>query len=223
MQIKAVLFDLGGTLIKTADIPEIFKRILETYGVRVSSNQILEAHQTNEKEVNVEVGQIELRNAFWSTWNLKILERLGVKTNTEFLAKKIDELWWDYADLEFYPDVMDTLNHLKARNIKIGIVTNGLKKDYEQILQKLGAKDCFDVVVGIDACNKAKPDKEIFLLAVKKLQLKPEETIFVGDSVEKDYEGAVKAGLRPLLIDRERRASRNIKTIRSLGEVLLYI
>jgi len=222
MQIKAVLFDLGGTLIKTANIPEIFKRILETYGVRVSSNQILEAHQTNEKELNVEVGQIELGNAFWSKWNLKILERLGVKTSTDFLAKKIDELWWDYADLEFYPDVMDTLNQLKARNIKTGIVTNGLKRDYEQILQKLGAKDCFDVVVGIDACNKAKPDKEIFLWAAKKLHVKPEETIFVGDSIEKDYEGAMKAGLKPLLIDRER-TSRNIKKIRSLGEVLLHI
>jgi len=62
MQIKAVLFDLGGTLIKTADIPEIYKRILEKYGVRVSPNQILEAHQNNEKELNVEVGQIELGN-----------------------------------------------------------------------------------------------------------------------------------------------------------------
>jgi len=40
--------------------------------------------------------------------------------------------------------------------------------------------------------------------------------------MEKDYEGAMKAGLKPLLIDRER-TSRNIKTIRSLGEVLLHI
>ena len=137
-------------------------------------------------------------------------------------TKKINELWWDYADLEFYPDVMDTLNQLKARNIKTGIVSDGLKRDHEQILQKLGAKDCFDVVVGIDACNKANPDKEIFLWAVKRLHVKPEETIFVGDSMEKDYEGAMKAGLKPLLIDRER-TSRNIKTIRSLGEVLLHI
>ena len=41
MRFKAVLFDLGGTLIKTAHIPETYKRILETYGVNVSSDQIL--------------------------------------------------------------------------------------------------------------------------------------------------------------------------------------
>ncbi len=35
MRYKAVLFDLGGTLVKTADIPEIFRRILETFGFRV--------------------------------------------------------------------------------------------------------------------------------------------------------------------------------------------
>lgn len=69
MQFQAVLFDLGWTLIKTAEIPEIYRRILETYGVKVSSDDILRTHRENEKEVDVVKGQIELGRDFWIRWN----------------------------------------------------------------------------------------------------------------------------------------------------------
>jgi len=223
MQIRAVLFDLGGTLIKTTNVPQIFSRILEIYGVKLSPIEVLKAHNSNEKEFNVDTGQIELGDAFWGKWNSKILEKLGVTENADFLAKKIHELWSDYAQPEFYPDVTKTLSQLKGKNVKTGIITNGLKKDFEQILRKLNATNWFDVIVGIDTCRRAKPDKEIFIYAVEKLQVKPEEAIFVGDSVEKDYEGAERAGLKPLLIDREKKNYRKIETITSLSEVLIHL
>lgn len=223
MQFKAVLFDLGMTLIRTAEIPEIYKRILETYEVKVSSDEILEAHRSNEKEVDVVKGQLELGRDFWIKWNLTVLERIGIKQNREFLARKIDELWWDFADLEVHPDVMETLSQLKAKGVKIGVITNGLKKDCEQILTRLKLTNSFDVVVCVDTCNREKPDKEIFLYALEKLSVRPEEAIFVGDSIKYDYEGARGAGLKPLLIDREGKASEDVETIRHLAEVLLYV
>lgn len=160
---------------------------------------------------------------YWIRFNLKFLEEIGVQENKEFLARKIFELWWQYADLEVYPDVIETLVQLKARGVKTGVVTNGLKRDYEQILGRVKLSDFFDVVVGIDSCNKAKPDKEIFLHAVNMLDVRPEQTIFIGDSIKLDYEGAKHAGLKPLLIDREGKVSEGIDTIRSLVEVLQYI
>ena len=156
MEFKAVLFDLGGTLIKTVEVPEIFKRILGIYGVAVNSDQILEAHEANQKEFNVEIGLVELGYSFWRQWNLKLLSRLGIRNNTEFLAEKIDELWWDYADLQFYPDAIETLTQLRSKRVKLGVVTNGVKKDYDQILQRLRVEHYFDVVVGVDSCKKAK-------------------------------------------------------------------
>ena len=221
MKFKAVLFDLGGALINTAEVP-IFRRILRTYGVKADPDQIFEAHKANEKEFDLETGQAESGMAFWHNWNLAIIKRLGVERDAQLMARKISEVWWDYADLQFYPDVLETLAQLKMKQIKTGIVTNGLREDYEQILQRLGASSCFDVIVGVDSCGKAKPDKRIFLYAVEKLQLKPAEVLFVGDKVERDYEGAEKSGLRPLLINREGRKLKNIDTIKSLTEVLPY-
>jgi putative hydrolase of the HAD superfamily len=222
MKLKAVLFDLGGTLIKTAEVPEIFRRILEKCGVKADFGQILEAHKSNEKEFDVDAGQAELGMAFWRNWNLAIVKSLGVEKDADFLAWKISELWWDYADLQFHPDALDTLTQLKVKQVKMGIVTNGLKEDYERVLQKLGAASHFDVTVGADSCSKAKPNSRIFLHAVEKLRLEPGEVLFVGDSMEKDYEGARKAGLQSLLLDREGKASKNVDSIRSLTEVLRY-
>ena len=222
MQIKAVLFDLGGTLIKTAAIPEIFKSILQTHGVNVPIEEIREAHRGVEESEVVE-GMLEGGQDFWIGWNLKVLERVGLQADRDFLAMKIDELWWEYADLEIYPDVMGTLTQLKAKGVKTGVITNGLKRDYEKILDKLRLTNFFDVVVGIDTLNKAKPDKEIFLHTVNLLGVHPKQAVFIGDSVKYDYEGARHAGLTPLLIDREGKASESVETIRSLSEVLLHV
>jgi putative hydrolase of the HAD superfamily len=222
---KAVLFDLGGTLIKTVDVPEIYRKILEAYGVKASYEDIAEAHKENEKEFDVQ-NLIKLKQDFWVKWNARVLVRIGINKNRELLARKIDELWWDYADSGIYSDAMEALSQLKNKGIKIGVVTNALEKDYQQILQKLDLidlNDYLDVFVGIDACNKAKPDKAIFVYAVNKLCVHPEEAIFVGDSVKYDYEGAKNAGLKPLLISREGKAPTGVETIRSLTELLHYV
>ena len=222
MRVKAVLFDLGGTLIKTADIPEIFKRILQNYGVNVPIEEIREAHRGVEESEVVE-GMLEGGQDFWIGWNLKVLERVGIQEKIAFLAKKIDELWWEHADLEVYADAIDTLVQLKAKGVKTGVITNGLRRDYENILDRLSLTNSFDVVVGIDTLNKAKPDKEIFLHTVKMLGVHPEQAVFIGDSVKYDYEGAERAGLKPLLILREGKASEGVETIRTLTEVLHYV
>jgi len=222
MNVKAVLFDLGGTLVKTAEVPKIFTRILAKCGIEVDTRQVLKAQSENEKEFDMSQGQIERGENFWPEWNARILERIGIGENVQFLAKKIDELWWDHANLELYPDVIETLTELKAKKIRTGIITNGLKRDYKRILELTSIAGLFDVTVGVDACNRAKPNKEVFLYAVEKLQVKPEETIFVGDSVKHDYEGAGEAGLKPLIIDRKGNIPSNIHKIRSLSEVLSY-
>lgn len=220
MRVKAVLFDLGGTLIKTAEVPEIYKRILKRFGVNVTSDEILKAHRANEEEFDIAKGQREFGQDFWIKWNLRVLERIGITENIEYLAQKVDELWWDHADLEVYSDVFPMLAQLRTNGVKLGLVTNGLKRDFEYLLKRMELADCFDVVVGMDTCDKAKPDKEIFLFALNKLGIHPEQALFVGDSVKNDYKGAEGAGMKPLIIDREGKAPSNVDKIESLTALL---
>jgi len=219
---KGVLFDLGGTLIKTLEAPKIYHKILKVCGVEAPLDKIAKAHKENEKEFRMD-DMVKMGTNFWIQWNKKILEKLGITVHNEALARKIDELWWDYAQLDVYPDVPNSLSRLKEMKVRIGIVTNGFKKDYMSIFQVLGWKtEIFNVIVGIDDLRKAKPHKEIFLYSVRKLGFYPEEVIFIGDSVKYDYEGARKAGLYALLLNRKGEKFSMFETIESLDEVLSY-
>ena len=218
---KAVLFDLGGTLVKHEDGPVIHRRILEDNGIDVSLEAVTRAHNENERELDM--NQIpEQGQAFWIKWNIRLLESLGIEKNKEILARKIDEEWLDYCTLEVYPDVIETLVSLRRRGIKTGIITNAFERDFQRILSQLKLSDFFDIVVGTDTCKKIKPDKGIFLYTVGRLGIKPDEALFVGDSLENDFEGAKNSGLTALLIDRENK-SKIFGSIQSLTDVLRHV
>jgi putative hydrolase of the HAD superfamily len=220
MALKAVLFDLGLTLTKTAPFPEIYRRILARFGVTVSIDDIVHAQKATESEFDVADYDENRRKEFWTNYNVSLLEKLGVKEKRVFLAAQIDELWWECSHLQVYPDVEPTLSQLRAKGLKLGLVSNGFKKDLKHVLGELGLKKWFDVVVCIDSCNCAKPNKEIFLYALDELGVKAHEAVFVGDSVLYDYEGAMNAGIKSYLIDREGKISNQYNKIASLTELL---
>jgi putative hydrolase of the HAD superfamily len=203
MLLKAVLFDLGMTLIRTASFPEIYRRILSRFDVTVSIDDIVRAQKETETEFDIATYDENRRKEFWTKYNVSILKKLGVKENLVFLAERIDELWWECSCLDVYSDVEPTLSQLKARGLKLGLVSNGFEQDLDHVLGELGLKKWFDTIVCIDSCNCAKPDKQIFLYALDKLEMKPIDALFVGDSVVQDYEGAMNVGIRPYIIDRE--------------------
>jgi len=220
--LRAVLFDLGGTLVHTTEIPEVYKRILEVHGIKRSLQEISHAHEETEKNLDIQKLEVLLEE-YWIKWNLQILKRLGIRENMRTLAETIAERWWDYSDVELYPEVEETLQQLRKMGLKIGIVTNGLESDYRRVLQKVGLLDFFDVTVGIDTVGKMKPHRQIFLHALNKLEVSPNETLFVGDRLEEDYEGARRAGLRPLLIDRDNVIGSKVEKIRSLQEITNHL
>jgi 2-haloalkanoic acid dehalogenase type II len=220
--LRAVLFDLGGTLIKTAPIPEIFHRILATHGVKVK----VQPNQQDLEEIMAQTSLDDYRlpfEEFWRIYNAKVLRRMGLKGNLDKLTDAVSDEWWDHADLKLHPDVRDTFKALRKKNLKIGLVTNGFRKDIEEILSRTGLAGQFDVTVGIDDVGKPKPEKEIFLCALKRLNISPNQALFVGDNPQADYEGAKAVGIKPLLIDRDNAVCVPYKKIANLTEVLKYI
>jgi len=218
-----VLFDLGLTLTKTASFPEIYRRILARFGVTASLDDITRAQSATESEFDIATYDESRRKEFWIDYNASLLEKLGIEEKRLFLAAQIDELWWECSHVQVYSDVEPTLSQLRARGLKLGLVSNGFKKDLDHILGELGLEKWFDLVVCIESCNCAKPDKEIFLYALDELGIKPSEALFVGDSVVHDYEGALNVGIKPLLIDREGKIQGRYDKIASLTELLVVV
>lgn len=223
MALKAVLFDLGLTLTKTASFPEIYRRILARFGVTASVDDIVQAQNATEKEFDISTYDESRRKEFWTDYNVSLLKKLGVEDNTVFLAAQIDALWWACSRVQVYPDVEPTLSGLKAKGLKLGLVSNGFKQDLDHILGELELEKWFDAVVCIDSCNCAKPDKRMFLYVLDKLGVCPSEAVFVGDSIPQDYEGALEMGIKPYLIDRDGKLPSGYDRIASLTELLAFV
>ena len=218
-QVEAVLFDLGGTLVKTTEIPHVLKRVLEQCGISRSLEEITHARVKAEKGVNFR-DLTKLLDEFWVKWNYRILNNLQAKSNTRRLAKFVTTHWWDYSDISLYPDAEKTLPLLKEKGLKIGLVTNGLQSDVDKILPKVSLQNFFDTIVVIDTLRKMKPDVEVFHHALQKLKTATSQAIFIGDEMEADYKGAKKAGLTTYLIDRNNKVhDEKVNKITSLNDL----
>jgi len=223
MPVKAVLFDLGLTLTKTSPFPEIYQRILNHFGVKVPIEHIVRAQKLTESEFDATEYPVNRREEYWTEYNASLLKKLGVEEKRVFLAEKIDKLWWEYSHLQVFPDVKPTLFQLKAKDLKLGIISNSFKRDLKHVLKKLQLEQWFDLIVSMDSCNCAKPAKEIFLYALNKLRVKPVETFFVGDSMETDYKGAMAVGITPFIIDREGKVPSQYNKIESLTDLVSIV
>jgi putative hydrolase of the HAD superfamily len=104
---------------------------------------------------------------------------------------------------------------LRDNGLKIGIVSNGRSvKQWEKII-RLGLQHFFHTVVISEEVGFEKPDTEIFKVALKKLNVKPDEALYVGDTLETDVLGANKSGVVSVrLLKKRQKESPVSKTIR---------
>jgi len=230
LTIKAVLFDMGYTLIKpNFEHPaEVFQRILTSLGIYKLLDETKKAFLNAEneaKEIDLfsSFGRME-REEYWLQWDALVLKHLGIVENAE-LAKTVQSKWDHFADNTVYPEVREVLSELKTRGMKIGLISNAYAEEINECIQKAGFGVAeFDVVVGVDAIGNMKPHPDVFKYALHKLNVQPEEAIFVGDSVEADYKGAKNVGIYALLIDRtEKQKQGDLRTIKNLKEILSHI
>lgn len=228
--IKAVLFDLGNTLVKLW-IPEtVYHRILTSFKINRSIEEIREALVKAQKDSErLKYEQLFGKISYEEYWNKRdglLLRYLGLPLDRKLL-RKIQTRWFDYAECPLFPDVKPVLSKLRERGLKMGIISTGYEQDIDAITQKTGLqKELFEVIVGADTLKKTKPDPEIFKYALTKLKVKPQETLFVGDEIDADYRGAQSAGIHALLIQRtENKTSQtsDLSTIASLEEVFKYL
>lgn len=118
-------------------------------------------------------------------------ERIQQAAILAYLQKKFEVL-------RTYPIVKPTLSKLKDR-FKLGIVTDAPRNKAWQRLILTGLGDYFDVVITLDDTQTMKPGPGPFNLALERLNLRPEECLFVGDNPDRDIKGAKELGMKTCL------------------------
>jgi len=92
-----------------------------------------------------------------------------------------------------YDGVREAIDFLKTKDVKIGCVTNKNAQFTLPILEKLGVKDDFEIIICGDTLDKKKPDPLPLLYAAEKLGVTPEHSLMLGDSMS-DVKAARAAG-----------------------------
>jgi putative hydrolase of the HAD superfamily len=123
------------------------------------------------------------------------------------------------AAWSLHDDALSCLAALAAH--PLGVVSNGQSEQQRAKLARLGIADRFRHVTISQDCGVAKPDARIFARACAECGVDPRGAVYVGDRYEVDAEGARRAGLVGIWLDRRRAASlrHSGPVIRSLAEL----
>jgi putative hydrolase of the HAD superfamily len=97
--------------------------------------------------------------------------------------------------------VLDLVRSLR-RSYRIAVVSNGGSRNQRRKLESAGLESSFDAVLISDEVGAAKPDPEIFELALRELTVEPSHAMHVGDDEVNDVMGARRAGILTCWVSR---------------------
>ena len=177
--IKAVFFDLDGTLLNT--IPDIHACINASL-LKFGYPAIDEAHTT----AYVGDGAKLLVERALPT-NCPDLDRVFADFHTRFAADSSEHT-------RLYPDELKVLRALKERGLKLAVITNKPQDAADAVLKKFFPEGTFDFIGGDTGMFPCKPDPSLARYAALTLRLAPAECAFVGDG-EPDARVARNAGM----------------------------
>ncbi|MEM3443055.1 MAG: HAD family hydrolase [Candidatus Bathyarchaeia archaeon] len=173
MTLKAVIFDLDGTLTSfnidyrsvRADVRSFLIRTGMPASVLSLNESIFEMLKKTE---------IFMKNNGQSEEVFMEIRRkaLGIAEKYELEAAKTTGL---------LPGVSETLKALKKMGLKLGLCTINGEKSTNHILKKFGITEFFDAVTPRDYVKYVKPNTEHLEATLKALNVKPEEVLVVGD------------------------------------------
>jgi len=181
--IKAIIFDLDGTLIHSA--PDI----------QFASNAAL-------KTINRDPLDIETIISFIGDGSEVLVDRFIEFTGggSETLKRKVFNTFMNVYEENVttltkpYPGVIDALRGFKARGIKLGICTNKPNKLANKICENLDIAKYFDFILGAQLNKPKKPDPYLLRACVKNLKCNLDEVRYVGDS-NVDFDTAISASI----------------------------
>lgn len=185
--LKAIIFDLDGTLVDSArDLQDATNALLAEEGLRPIS--------------------LDEAKSMIGDGAAKLVERAVAATGgdlarlPEFVARFLTIYQANASrHTQAYPGVADTLAGLRRLGLPLAVVTNKPYAATIDILEALGLRGYFDAVIGGDTLPERKPHPAPILMALDRLGTAPEAALMVGDNYH-DVQAARAAGVRAFAV-----------------------
>lgn len=220
-EIKAIFFDLSEVLIDTKSFFKrksyhVNKHILNTFGFNKNLKEIKKAIYKTYHETE----------KYWrkgTPFSFILCKNLGLYVN-EKIAKKMDSIFRKefVKNIKLKPNVKWVLSKLKEYTL--GVISNYDTLTNKAILNRFKINVFFKIVVGIDTTGKEKAKIAPYLYALKRLKLKGNQTVMVGDDERQDIIPAKSIGMKTIKIVKnlKEKTCADFK-IRNLKEVILIL
>ncbi|QBD79024.1 HAD family hydrolase [Ktedonosporobacter rubrisoli] len=232
--IRTIFFDAGFTLLRPfPSTPELCQRVCKELDLHIHLDELMDRMTEAEKffvsytRLHREIWASEQAIAEFYTEYYVHLLRPFVEEQDEKrlhqLALAISEEFDKHTSWELYPDVIPTLEALRAH----GGYTMGIISDWgialNSILHRLKLTKYFDCLLVSASIRHAKPSPMLYELALQRANAIADYTLHIGDSYIQDVLGARAVGITPVLLDRtEKLAAHNLDCalVHSLYELL---
>jgi putative hydrolase of the HAD superfamily len=200
----AVLFDVDFTLARPGPElgPEGYRRAGERYGLTLDPALYEEARTRALEDLQAHP-DLQHDEEIWVAFTRRIVQGMGGAGDAAaVLALEITRAWEVHTNFELYEDALPVLEDLRARGLKLGLVSN-TSRDIDAFVAHHGLD--VDAAIASGAHGWVKPHRSIFLTLLERLGVEPLRAAMVGDSPQDDIEGARAIGMRGFLVDREGR------------------
>lgn len=210
--LRAVLFDLGGTLMYeratwdaiNARADEALTNYLRAEGLELNLStfprefrkRLRKYFQQREKDLLETTYSFVLRDVLRDKGYGDIPEST-LRTALDKLFA-ITQTNWTLEE-----DTLSTLQKLEEDGYRMGLISNaGDDQDVQQLARRFGIAQYFDFILTSAACSYRKPHKRIFELALSNWYFLPAEAVMVGDNLDADVRGAQNVGLFAVWLSR---------------------
>lgn len=210
---KVIFLDAAGTLFDVrGSVGEVYQKLAKDFGVTVDSQELNTAFFQSFADSNpmafpgrelAEIPQLEFE--WWQAVSAKAFQIAGVYQQFSDFPKFFAELYAHFATAEpwfVYPDVFAALNRWQKQGIELAVVSNFDSRLYA-VLKSLDLAEYFISVTISTEVGAAKPDSQIFTMALQKHNCFAENVVHIGDSFKADYCGAKAAGLNAIWLNRQ--------------------
>ncbi|HLC68405.1 MAG TPA: HAD family phosphatase [Candidatus Bilamarchaeaceae archaeon] len=168
--IKAILFDFDGVVVQSEPLHlRSFRELFGPMGINLSPERWYSQFTG--------IGSPAIIRILFNDFNI----REDVPTWVEKRKKHYQKLVLD-DKLKPMKGIRRFLHYLKKKGIKTAIVSGGHSENIQLVLKKLKLEGLFDSIVSVESVQNRKPHPEGFLLAAKRLGVKPSECIAIEDS-----------------------------------------
>jgi HAD superfamily hydrolase (TIGR01662 family) len=198
---KAVIFDVDFTIARPGpDLgPEGYVRLGARHGLTLVAARYDDARHAAFQTLKSHP-ELDHDQEIWILFTERIIEGMGGAGDTYAAAVEMTANWEHAHHFELYDDARPVLAELRARGIKIGLLSN-TERDLGLFVAHHDL--AVDAVLTSRLHGKTKPHETIFRRMLELLEVDAADAVMVGDTVADDVEGARAVGMRAILVDRE--------------------